>query len=285
LANYSNTREDQGWGNHIWFFKRSAEEESYRIGNSIDADRRVIGLDLAVKQAEGVDSRFNYRGVNRDTDGEFLENVFRNETAYQASPEFLTKFLVILHQREKDSAGKDLNTATFGAGGKYDFTRQISLEQQFERTNEYPGFPDGLYPWLTINPPPAYDYFWISKTRLVTEPWSWMEVSLEHCYNEFDYAATFDDFMNYSGTQMLLRLTEECDLAFVYMYSRVADYNRNNETIGHHNVFSELKYRFSDRHVFSLSYGVLPNYIEGQGWGNAVLDTQHIVRAMFKGEF
>ena len=142
-----------------------------------------------------------------------------------------------------------------------------------------------MYYWLTINPDPPYPYYWISKTRLLYEPWPFLEISLENTYNEFNYAATFDDYMSYSGTQMLLHVTPECDLAFVYLYSRVATDFQDDQRTGHHNVFAELRYKVGPRSVFTLTFGQLAEYIEGLGWQSAVLDTRHIVRAVFRGEF
>jgi len=234
---------------------------------------------------EGINTYFNIRNVNRATDDEFIENVFRNETAYRADEQLLTKFLFIYHSRDKTPEGKDQDTITGSAAFKYDFSESLSLEETVERTNEYPGFPDGLYAWLTMNPAPPYPFYNISKTCFLITPAEWIEIALEYVYNEFQSAATVDDFMNYAGTDVLFWFTDNLSARGVYRYSRVEDYHRAYKKIGHHNVYFDIIYDVNENASLTVEFGKLGSYIEGLGWQSAVLDTQHIIKVIYEGRF
>lgn len=285
LANYAYTKDDQPWGKHIAFYPRSREEERYRIGDSIDNDRRLIGWDIKFGPLEGINSYFNFRNVNRATDNKFLENIYRYETSSSLNSQLFVKFLYIFDNRCKTDTEKSQDTNTISGAFRFDFTKEFSWEQTFERTNEYPGFPDGLSPWLNINPEAPYPYFYLYKTRLILKPEDWLEFALEHVYNEFKYAATLDDFMNYSGIDTKLDLFDEISARFVYRYSRVADYFANGKVLGHHNVYFELLYDITKDSQLILKFSELGSYIYGLGWQSSVLDTQHIVRLIYEGKF
>ncbi|MBI4846183.1 MAG: hypothetical protein HY810_06910 [Candidatus Omnitrophica bacterium] len=285
LSNYSYTRDDISWGRHISFYSRSQEEENYRVGNSIDANRKVSAVDINLGEFEGINTYFNIRNVNRATDDKFIENIVRNETRYQVSDNLLTKFLFLFHNREKTDFGVSQDTASFSAAFIYDFTDWVTLQQMVERTNEYPGFPDGLYDWLTMNPNPPYPYFNIAQTRVVMVPADWIELAMTHTYNEFKYAATLDDFMNHSGIEFTYWLNDYFSLMGVYRYTKVADFLSSGKVLGHHNMYFDLIYNATDDSSLKLQFGALGNYIEGLGWQSSVLDTQHIVRFLYEGEF
>lgn len=285
LAAYNYTKNDQQWGRHIAFYRRGDDEENYRIGNSLDKNRKVTALDLKLGEFEGTDVYLNFRNVNNATDDSFVENVLRSEVAYQSSEQMLYKFLVISHNRPDLANGKSQDINTYSVGFKYDFTEWLSLEQILERTNEYPEFPDYLYTWLNINPEAPYPYYYITKTRLVVTPDKWTEIGLEYTYNEFNYAATLDDFMNYTGADIRYWLDENISTRLVYRYSRVSDYGRDGDVIGHHNLYFECIYESDDDSRVSLQFSDLGNYIKGLGWQSAVLDTQHIVRVVYEGRF
>ncbi|MFH1460676.1 MAG: hypothetical protein ABIG64_09960 [Candidatus Omnitrophota bacterium] len=285
LSRYNYTRDDQLWGRHLSFYSRSPEEENYRIGNSIDVNREVSALDINFGEFEGFNTNFNFRNVNRATDNKFIENVLRNETDYRANEQFLTKFKYIFHNREKTDEGKNQDTVTVALGAKYDFTDWVSLEEIFERTNEYPEFPNRLYDWLTINPSAPYPYYYLNKVRLIFNLNDWMEIAFENTCNEFEYAATLDDFMNYSGTDIRFWFSERIYARTVYRYSRVADFSRNNKMIGHHNFYFDLAYDLKDEAKLVIQFSDLGDYVDGIGWQSAVLDTQHIVRLVYECKF
>ncbi len=285
LASYAYTRDDLAWGRHIAFFLRSEREERYRIGDGIDRDRKVLAADMRFGELEGVTTYFNLRGLTSATDDSFLENILRNETSYQANEQLLTKFLFIYDNRKKNSAGLNPDTYTVSGAFKYDFTQWLSWEEIVERTNEYPGFPDGIYSWLTINPEPPYPYYTITSSRLILTHDGWLEFALEQTYNEFKYATTIDDFMNYSGFQMQADLNDRLTVGAVYRYSHVADFGRNGKVIGHHNVYWDIRYQVNeDAHVL-VRFGSLGSYVEGLGWKSSVLDTQHLLQILYEGKF
>ncbi|MFH1061675.1 MAG: hypothetical protein V1747_02155 [Candidatus Omnitrophota bacterium] len=285
LAAYNYTKNDQQWGRHIAFFRRGDDEENYRIGNSIDKDRKVSAADVHFGKFEGTDVYLNFRNVSNATDDSFVENVLRGEVAYQASEQMLYKFLMLAHNRPDTAEGKSPDISTVSAGFKYDFNQWLSLEEILEKTNEYPEFPDYLYTWLDINPQAPYPYYYISKTRLVITPDKWTEIGLEYTYNEFNYAATLDDFMNYTGADIRYWLNEDVSTRLVYRYSRVSDYGRDGDVVGHHNLYFECIYQCDENSKISLQFSDLGDYIKGLGWQSAVLDTRHIVRVVYEGTF
>ncbi|MDD5745853.1 MAG: hypothetical protein PHO30_01180 [Candidatus Omnitrophica bacterium] len=285
LANYSYTRDDQSWGRHLAFYSRSEEEERYRIGNGVDQDRKVFGLDMRFGELEGLSTYFNFRNVNTATDDSFLENILRNETLYRVNEKLLTKFLLIYDNHKKNADGTDPDTRTLSAGFKYDFTEWLSWEEIGERTNEYPGYPDSIYDWMTINPEAPYPYYSLARSRLLLKHNGWLDISLEQTYNEFEYATTVDDCMNYSGVDIRWMLTQAVTAQTVYRYSRVADYGRDGKVIGHHNLFFDLGYQVDEYARLSLRFGSLGSYIEGLGWQSSVLDTQHLLQVIYEGQF
>ncbi|MCP4649188.1 MAG: hypothetical protein GY853_03785 [PVC group bacterium] len=285
LSNYTNTRQDQTWGEHIWFTRRSRGEEQYRIGDSIDQDRKVAAFTVNLGPLEGFNYFFNLRNVHNATDNEFIENVFRSEIAYKANEQLLTKFLYIFNKRPKTTDGRERDMHTLSGAFKYDFIKELSFEQIVERTNKYPTFPGELYDWLTINPAPPYPYFYFSKSKLIYTPAKWIDVALEHTYNEFEHATTLDDFMNYSGIDMNLKLSKQISTRCVYRYSRVADYGDSNKVKGHHNFYVDLMYDIDDDSQIGVRFSEIVSDFYGAGWEATVLDTQHIIRLVYKGRF
>jgi hypothetical protein len=285
LAVYNYTKSDQQWGRHIEFYRRGTDEENSRIGDSIDKDRKVTAIDLHMGEFEGTDFYLNFRHVNSATDDAFVENVIRGEIAYQANDQLLYKLLMLTHNRPDtaDGANPDINTLSLGF--KYDFTSWLSLEEIVEHTNEYPDFPNYLYPWLDINPLPPYPDYYITKTRLIITPDTQTEIGLEYTYNEFNYAATLDDLMNYAGADIRYWFDKKLSARLVYRYSRVADYNLGGEVMGHHNIYFEWIYQCDPDTRVSLQFSDLGDYIQGLGWQSAVLDTQHIARVVYEGTF
>jgi len=285
LSNYTYTRDDGYWGRHISFYERSREEEMYRIGNGIDKDRQVVGWVARFGGYEEIESYFNYRNVRSATDDNFIENVFRNEFAAQYSDDLFYKVLFLYHQRDDTADNKSQDTSTISVGVQYDFCKWVRLEEIWERTNEYPGYPDRIYDWLTINPAPPYPHYYIIASRLILAPRDWVEISLENTYNEFEHATTLDDFMNYSGTTIRFWPSHKLSANVVYRYSNVADYARNYKKIGHHNVYFDLAYDIYDDARIKLQFSNLGDYIQGIGWQTSVLDTQHIIRLIYEGRF
>ncbi len=285
IANYSYTKDDAVWGKHISFYSRSQEEENYRIGNSIDVDRKVSAIDVNFGEFEGMRSYFNIRNVNSATDDQFIENIIRNETSYKINEDLLTKFLIIFNNRDKASSGINQDAIVCSGAVIYNFTDWAKFQQMFERTNEYPGFPDGLYSWLDINPAPPYPYFVITQSRLILTPSKELELALTHTYNEFKYASTLDDFMNFSGIEFTYWLTDDISLLGVYRYSKVADFNSSGKVLGHHNVYLDMAYEISEEARLVLQFGALGNYIEGLGWQSSVLDIQHMFKIIYEGKF
>ncbi len=285
LSHYTYTRDDLAWGRHISFYKRSKEEEMYRIGNGLDKDRQVVAWGVFFGGYDEVDAYFNLRNVRNATDNGFVENIFRNEFSYQSSDDLLYKFLFLYHQKDETTDNKSQDISTMSAGFQYDFCQWIRLEEIWERTNQYPDYPARIYDWLTINPPAPYPHYYIVSSRLIFTPRDWVEISLENTYNEFEHATTLDDFMNYTGTTIRLWPNHRLSANIVYRYSNVADYIQNYKKTGHHNIYFDCTYDIFDDARIKLQFSDLGTYVEGIGWQSSVLDTQHIIRLIYEGKF
>ncbi|MCM8812441.1 MAG: hypothetical protein NC924_00710 [Candidatus Omnitrophica bacterium] len=285
LASYRYTRDDALWSRHIWFQPHTEDEERFRIGDGIDAGRATAGADLSLGPLEEVMLHLYFRNVNASETGKFVENIFRAETDYQLSEAWLWKALILYKDRPALPALVSPDTYTVAVGWHYAVTDWLSWQEIFERTTEYPVFPDGLYPWLDINPAPPYPPYNLLKSRLDWKPLDWMAYAAEYVHNEFKYAALYDDWLNYAGLESAFDLGNGWHWGIVYRYSRVADYLASGKVFGHHNVYSELRYAVSPDAMLRVEYGSLGNYVEGLGWQMTVLDTRHIIRLAYTGKF
>ena len=171
LANYTETRRDQFWGRHI-HFKGPLEYtswgsdpltyddiEPFKIGDGIDAGRKVVNFRLDTKDAlDGVmDNLIDYRYV-KDSDNKYVEGVFREENTFRVTPEWVTKFLMIYHGLPKTKGGvdpikydsdtgefylnsaiedgKDPSLSTYSFGVEYSPDDWISIFGIYENTND-----------------------------------------------------------------------------------------------------------------------------------------------------
>ena len=185
LATYQETRNDQYWSRHIHFrepleFHRSGISQSsiswediepFRIGDSIDTGRDVIGLRVELALLDGrIEGLGDIRNAHY-TNGKYIETVSRTEWAYDITPKLTSKLLLLNHDLPRTKAGFDpfvfdpqldialvnddivggedpsLNTGSLGF--EYRFNEYLALSGIYERTNDVmlatDNFPRSIY--------------------------------------------------------------------------------------------------------------------------------------------
>ncbi|MDD4980551.1 MAG: tetratricopeptide repeat protein [Candidatus Omnitrophica bacterium] len=183
LSSYVETRDDEFWSRHLHFrtpFKYYYQGEgqllswddikSFRIGNGIDIGRNVLSLRVESSLWDKtIDNLFDVRNVH-GTNGKFIENVSREEFAWNMNERLTTKLLGIYHRLPKTKAGtdpfifdprsrryvdndqiegnKDPSIATGSLGAEYKFFDWLALNGVWEYTNDitlgYDNFPRGV---------------------------------------------------------------------------------------------------------------------------------------------
>ncbi len=173
LSTYRETRNDTFWGRHIHFrpipeyyssgiFSSGTTLDDimpFKIGNSLDTGRNVLGLRLETSLLEG---RLEGLGDIRNahfTNGKYLETVSRTEWSYKPTPRLTTKLLALNHDLPHTKGGFDpfiydpdldiplinsaipdgkdpsLNTASFGLD--YKLFDWLSWDGVYEHTNDF----------------------------------------------------------------------------------------------------------------------------------------------------
>ncbi|MBL7198351.1 MAG: hypothetical protein ISS47_09680 [Candidatus Omnitrophica bacterium] len=185
LATYRETRNDRYWSRHIHFRKPFEfynlgldsnildweDIEPFRIGDSIDTGRDVIGLraELALLDGrlEGLGDIRNAHYIN----GKYIETVSRTEWTYSITPKLTSKLLLLRHDLPKTKGGfdpfifdpelniflvnddmpdgEDPSLKTGSVGFEYRFNDFITLNGIYERTNDITlaldNFPRNVY--------------------------------------------------------------------------------------------------------------------------------------------
>ncbi len=210
----------------------------------------------------------------------------------------------------------DPSIGTYSLGLKYDALKNLSLRAIYEFTNDPLDMPRGLLnsvwvteetrdgvPWDKIVPSlnsqssfeqPPYDYYNIYKLRLVYHPIDTLKIEPSYVHNENRFATTIDDNANHAGINLEYKPDGKLTLGLAYYYTMIRDLCR--DTIGgegenfdgHHNVFLAADYALNVNQTFSIMFGEYTGY--GKEYYEEYtsigpLDTQHIVRLIYKGKF
>ena len=217
---------------------------------------------------------------------------------------------------------KDPTLKTGSLGLEYAFFDWLSLNGIWEYTNDYTlaydNFPRGILnsaQMLTYTengkiyrynqvylygqqffPQPPYLFYNIFKTGLKFMPLKELEIYLDYTCNEFRSSGPIDDNMNHIGMEIGFLPNKKLNFYLRYVYSRWNDLERlqNGEDkcyLGHHNFFSELRYRFTDDDEFVLQYGESGRaplaWVTFDPFGGSLstIDTQHIFRLYYRRKF
>ncbi|MCD6583269.1 MAG: hypothetical protein J7K71_01080 [Candidatus Omnitrophica bacterium] len=218
--------------------------------------------------------------------------------------------------------GEDPSLKTISLGAEYKLSPEIKLYGIWEHTNDstvaYDNFPRSILrdssmtsyleegtryrrtsPFLYSQenfPQPPYPYFNIFKAGLSFMVNDKTSIGLDWTHNDYKYAGQIDDNINHIGFELEYLPWEKLSFYFKYVYSKWNDINRliSGEAElcrGHHNFFTELRYRATSNDEFLFQYGVTSRGLIGEliydpyGGSLAVLDTQHIFRMFYRRKF
>lgn len=191
LADYKDTRVDRDWGRHIWFDPITPEDQGIRIGDSIDINRYVIGMNArSILFNNLVDFYFNFRNAHNSYDDKFIENIIRLEAVLNPMADVQLKGLA-LHRRYPDSIGDydqflrdrytdellrnyrvddgyEVELVTLSGGAKVDFfDKRLSVYGIYEATNDPQDFPRSALNSIAFNTVVIEDN--IRFNRLITQ--------------------------------------------------------------------------------------------------------------------
>lgn len=215
-------------------------------------------------------------------------------------------------------AGKDPSVNTASAGLKYAFNDAWTWNGVYEYTNDFTGgsdnFPRGilnsssfttfglngltyrtdipfLYSQGFFDLPP-YEYHNVFKTGIGFKPDNKFSVYLDYTRNPNEFAGQIDNHINHVGLEVAYRPVSKFGMMVKYTWSRAKDpfniIHGDINTYSHHNVYTELRYKFDPLSNLVLQYGVgtVPNVSSDSfdpfGGSLPVLDTQHIVRLSYQ---
>ncbi len=208
LASYRLTRKDPFWGRHIHFEEPYEEYyggpycpsltwddiRQYRIGDSVDIDRDVVGLRLEKAFFdEDLITLLDCRNAHEASGGKYIETISRAEAGWQANEKLLIKFLGVYHDlpnttggkdpviynvdtnefvdNEWIEGGKDPSLKTASCGLKYNFLDWLSFDFIYEYTNDFTVGLDN-YPRSILSNPNFSSY--VEDGLVWREPITWL---------------------------------------------------------------------------------------------------------------
>lgn len=221
-------------------------------------------------------------------------------------------------------ADNDADRYTYAAGLQYVFSPRWTAEGFVERTNDVPDFPRGLlnsmsraandrvdallidrltnslYSQGPLGGVPPYEYFTITRERLIWRPDARATVTFHAAQNDYKFAAGIDDNVTHQGVGVGLKMTERLSLFGDYTHSFQIDVPKliatnlaESDYRGHHNLYASMDYRLKWNAIFRAEYGVF-----GLGQDSPrvtpystapfslpTIDTEHLLRVSLSGDF
>lgn len=220
--------------------------------------------------------------------------------------------------------GKDPSTFTYAGALQYVFNEYWTAEGFLEVTNAVPDFPRGLltttyrdandrvdgllldhltttlYGQGPLGGVPPYEYFTITRQRLIYQPQENLKFIFHAAQNGYRFASGVDDNVNHQGLSVDFQYNKKLSFFFDYTHSLVidlphfiasqyTDYNYNH----HHNIYGSMDYRIRSSLLFRAEYGVLNlgtnallvSPYSTTGFQLKTLDTEHFLRLSLNGEF
>lgn len=174
LSNYTNTRDDHYWGNHLSFHEYGPDMEYFRIGDGLDRNRMVFRAQWKEKLfMERFQNLLDARNVHKQHNTAYLETVVRDEMTYKINDEWTAKGLFRWHglpattggfepflantyfvgyedpaslrlENTEIPADADADRFTYAGALQYIHNQYWTFEGFYERTNDVPDFPRGL---------------------------------------------------------------------------------------------------------------------------------------------
>ena len=226
-------------------------------------------------------------------------------------------------KNSKVEDGKDPSLSTYSLGFQYAPEDWISIFGIYENTNDFTfatgNNPRGLLndfnftteaierkmyrekdPYLNNQDffdLPPYKHFNIYRTGISLRPSRDLGIDFDYTKNDFKFASGIDSNINHFGTSVKYRFTPKLAGFLKYTFSKAYNLYRLN-TSGdlkyedHHNVFMELDYNVTEYGLLTIQFG--EGSVVSPVWGASAspfgdfyptLDTQHILRIYYKGEF
>ncbi|MBI4431992.1 MAG: hypothetical protein HY592_00715 [Candidatus Omnitrophica bacterium] len=221
-------------------------------------------------------------------------------------------------------ADKDPSRFTYSGGLRYVLNNQWTAEGILEVTNDLSDFPRGLlndtfrdandrvdgllidrvttflYDQGPLGGAPPYEYFTITKERLIYEPKNTLKFIFHAAQNGYKFAAGIDDNINHQGVSVAYDASKKLSFFADYTHSRqidlphlIASSLRESVFRHHHNVYFSADYRINAATVFRAEYGVfgmghntpLATPYSTTGFSLPTIDTEHLVRLYLQGEF
>ena len=149
---------------------------------------------------------------------------------------------------------------------------------------------------------PPYDFYNIWKGVIAVRPLDNVMLKYTHVTNgNRNYAALFDNNHNHDAFEIAYTPVKNVSLRGGYSISRIINLRRAIDTAGadrqftaHHNLYARLNWNLNESQKLTLQYGEAwiqdddLTGVFGTRWPStrtSVLDTRHIFRAFFQGEF
>ena len=227
-------------------------------------------------------------------------------------------------QNVRVSAGKDPSRFTYSGGAQYILSPRWTAEGFVEVTNDLPDFPrvllnsnfrdsndrvegllidhvtTSLYGQGPLGGSPPYEYFTITRQRLIYKPDEKTVVTAHAAQNGYKYAGGIDDNINHGGVSVAYEVNKKMDFFMDYTRSYqidvpklIATSYREHDYRGHDNVYASMGYRASAGMVWRAEYGVfglgdntpLVTPYSTSTFSLPTIDTEHIFRLSLTGEF
>lgn len=219
---------------------------------------------------------------------------------------------------------KDPSRFTYAAALQAVLNPQWTAEGFVERTNDLSDFPRGLlnstfrdandrvdgllldhltnflYGQGPLGGVPPYEYFTITRERLIWKPDPRVTVTFHAAQNGTKYAGGIDDNVNHQGVGVAFSPSKKWTFFADYTHSNqidLANLVASNYTVhdfeDHHNVYASLDYRLNSATVFRAEYGafglgsdapvVTPYSVTT--FSLPTVDTEHLLRVSLTGDF
>jgi len=260
-----------------------------------------------------VKSLARYEYLPKTTKG--IDPLVNAKTSYIAFTDYFSDKDVFLENNIIEE-GKDPSIGTYSFGLKYDMRDNLSLQGIYELTNDPLDMPRGLLNnvyvtqetrdgilWDKIVPflysqdsfgKPPYDYYSIYKAMLTYYPIPKLKLQPSYVFNQNKFATTLDDNVNHAGFSAEYKPNERLSLGMAYYFIQTRDLwmdtigGANNTIVDHHNVFLAAAYSLNPNQDITIMFGEYAGY--GRQYYEEYtsigpLDTQHIVRLVYKGRF
>jgi len=223
-------------------------------------------------------------------------------------------------------AGEDPSRFTYSAAAQYIFSKRWTAEAFVEVTNDVPDFPRGLlnsafrdrndyiddihidhittflYGQGHLGAIPPYEYFTITRQRIIWKPDNKVTVTFHAAQNGYKYAAGIDDNINHQGVSVALALSKNVNFFMDFTHSMQIDVPKliatgfqEHDFRDHYNFYASLDMKPHPSQILRLEYGVfgfgtgvnspLVSPYATTGFSLPTIDTEHLFRVSLTGDF